>query len=320
MNYTIGEKIRRLRREKGVTQEQLAESVGVTCAAVSRWERSEAYPDITLLGPLAYYFGVSTDELLGYNAAKTEQEIEDTLAEYTKLCVNVGETGSREYITAAFRRFPNDWRIMNAYMWNIGGNYADNDPAVLREHAEEFRELCRRTLENCTDFRLRQDALNMEAKLLWAEGRTEEALAVYRDNFASWYDTWEQKSEQLFPKNSSEFRQRVRENMLELGSFAADKIAKVIYFGEEPSLEERIGQALRYGKLLSGIAEETKDAFFGVVALNFWGRIRNDIHFRGGGEEAENEAKEAYRAANSLLAEIAVNDPQTREHVRKSTW
>ena len=176
MNYTIAANIRRLRREKGVTQEQLAESIGVTCAAVSRWERGEAYPDITLLGPLAYYFGVSTDELLGYNAAQAEQEIENLLTEYTRLYRTVGEAESREFITDAFRRFPNDYRIMHEYMWNIGGNYADNDPAVLREHAEEFRELCRRTLEGCTDFSIRQDALNMEAKLLWAEGKIDDAL------------------------------------------------------------------------------------------------------------------------------------------------
>ena len=63
MKMTIGSNIRRLRTEKGVTQEQLAEAMNVTCAAVSKWERSETYPDITLLQPLAFYFGVSTDEL-----------------------------------------------------------------------------------------------------------------------------------------------------------------------------------------------------------------------------------------------------------------
>ena len=320
MSYTIGENIRRLRREKGITQEQLAESVGVTCAAVSRWERSEAYPDIGLLGPLAYYFGVSTDELLGYNAAQVEREIEDILAEYTRLYRSAGEEGSRAYITEAFRRFPNDYRIMHEYVWNIGGNYADNDPGVLREHAEEFRELCRRTLEGCTDFPLRQDALNMEAKLLWAEGKIGDALALYKNNFASWYDTWEQKSEQLFPKDSPEFRSRVKENMLELGSFAADKIAKVMYFDSGLPLEERIEKARIYGKLLSDTAAETKDAFFGVVALSFWGRIRNDIHFRGGGEEAEAMARESLREANETLTVIAENEPAVRDYVLRSIW
>ena len=67
MEITIGTNIKRLRSDKGITQEQLAEAMNVTCAAVSKWERSETYPDITMLQPLAFYFGVSLDELMGYD-------------------------------------------------------------------------------------------------------------------------------------------------------------------------------------------------------------------------------------------------------------
>ena len=62
---TIGKNIRRLRLVKEMTQEELAERVGVTGQAVSRWERGECCPDITLLPGLANLFGVTTDELLG---------------------------------------------------------------------------------------------------------------------------------------------------------------------------------------------------------------------------------------------------------------
>ena len=65
MKITIGTNIKRLRSDKGITQEQLAEAMNVTCAAVSKWERSESYPDISMLQPLAFYFGVSLDELMG---------------------------------------------------------------------------------------------------------------------------------------------------------------------------------------------------------------------------------------------------------------
>ena len=54
MEITIGANIKRLRTAKGITQEQLSEAMNVTCAAVSKWEREETYPDITLLQPLAY--------------------------------------------------------------------------------------------------------------------------------------------------------------------------------------------------------------------------------------------------------------------------
>ena len=60
-----GEQLAFLRREKQVTQEQLAQAMGVTNQAVSKWESGQSYPDITLLPRLAAYFQVTVDELLG---------------------------------------------------------------------------------------------------------------------------------------------------------------------------------------------------------------------------------------------------------------
>lgn len=62
---TLGKRIAALRKEKGLTQEQLAEKVGVSAQAVSKWENDVSCPDITLLPLLADLFGVSVDELLG---------------------------------------------------------------------------------------------------------------------------------------------------------------------------------------------------------------------------------------------------------------
>ena len=70
MEITIGENIKRLRLEKGITQEQLAEILNVSNAAVSKWERGGSFPDITLLFPLADYFGISVDELMRHNEEK----------------------------------------------------------------------------------------------------------------------------------------------------------------------------------------------------------------------------------------------------------
>lgn len=75
MNIYIGENIKRLRQGRQITQEQLSVSMGVSCAAVSKWERGETLPDISLLPLLAQFFGVSIDELMGYDAARIEEEI-----------------------------------------------------------------------------------------------------------------------------------------------------------------------------------------------------------------------------------------------------
>ena len=62
----IARKLTTKRREKGITQEELALYIGVSKASVSKWETGQSYPDITFLPQLATYFNISIDELMGY--------------------------------------------------------------------------------------------------------------------------------------------------------------------------------------------------------------------------------------------------------------
>ena len=68
---TIGKKIKQLRRDKGLSQNELAEVLGVTGQAVSKWESDTSQPDIGLLPDLAAYFGVAIDDLFEYSKDKT---------------------------------------------------------------------------------------------------------------------------------------------------------------------------------------------------------------------------------------------------------
>lgn len=70
---TIGEKIAALRKQNNLTQEQLADKLGITAQAVSKWENSITSPDISLLKIIAQLFNITTDELLG--AEVKEQEL-----------------------------------------------------------------------------------------------------------------------------------------------------------------------------------------------------------------------------------------------------
>jgi len=65
MNLLIGETIKRIRRERDLTQEEVASHLGISFQSISKWERGDGYPDITMLPALANYFGISVDELLG---------------------------------------------------------------------------------------------------------------------------------------------------------------------------------------------------------------------------------------------------------------
>ena len=73
MQLDIGQKIRELRRRDGRTQEALAEAIGVTSQAVSRWEANGGYPDMEMIPSIANYFGVSIDELFGYNNERSKK-------------------------------------------------------------------------------------------------------------------------------------------------------------------------------------------------------------------------------------------------------
>jgi transcriptional regulator with XRE-family HTH domain len=73
MELKLGATIKRLRTEKGITQDELAEYTGVSFQAVSKWETNTTMPDITLLPKLAVFFGVSIDDLFSVN---TDDELE----------------------------------------------------------------------------------------------------------------------------------------------------------------------------------------------------------------------------------------------------
>ena len=72
MKQTMGEMIAQLRKEKGMTQKDLADQMNVTDKAVSKWERNLACPDINSVPHLAEILGVSVDELL--NVSKQEKQ------------------------------------------------------------------------------------------------------------------------------------------------------------------------------------------------------------------------------------------------------
>ena len=284
MEMTIGANIKRLRTAKNITQEQLSVAMNVTSAAVSKWERGETYPDITLLQPLAYYFEVSLDELMGYDQEKIQADISEVIASYRRYW-KTDYKKAREIIVKAYNDYPNDYWIMHYYMWNIGGDMADNDHEVLLSHKDEFLSICEKILEGCTEEGLRLNAWNMRAKILHAEGKTEEALEIYKTKFADWFTTSGQKTEQLFAKDTVEYYFHVQKNMFELADFAADKLGRTLFFAPSLSMEERTDRALRYGELMLSAFEETNEPFFLMLARSFLGRMENDLCYRGGTDE-----------------------------------
>ena len=115
---SIGTTIKRLRREKGMTQEQLAELLGLSTNAISQWECDKTAPDISNLPVLANIFEVSADILLEIDIAKSKKqaEIEDFKAKYAKLH-SQGKTEERVLLSRAMqKKYPNDETVRHHLM------------------------------------------------------------------------------------------------------------------------------------------------------------------------------------------------------------
>ena len=115
-----------LRAERSMTQEKLAELVGVSTAAVSKWECGNSYPDITLLPKLAEIFDVSMDYLFGYTKAD-EKTVPETVAETTRL----GKEGKREDAIALLRQTCSySWRSARLTPTVARGATSSSPPSV----------------------------------------------------------------------------------------------------------------------------------------------------------------------------------------------
>ena len=124
---SIGTTIKKLRREKAMTQEQLAELLGISTNAVSQWECDKTAPDISHLPVLANIFEVSADVLLEIDIAKSKKqaEIEEFKSKYAKLH-SQGKTEERVLLSRAMqKKYPNDETVRHHLMRALQNEDAD---------------------------------------------------------------------------------------------------------------------------------------------------------------------------------------------------
>lgn len=131
MRISIGGNMRKLRLDKGLTQEQLAEVFNVSAQAVSRWENDQAYPDISLLPGLAMYYGVSIDEIVGMEVIRKEERLNAVMNEIYTLARRGSMGGAVELARESLRIYPDNASLLMALgeaLARMGG-----DEAVCRE-------------------------------------------------------------------------------------------------------------------------------------------------------------------------------------------
>ena len=87
MQLNIGENIKRFRKERNITQEELSEILGVSFQSVSRWENGTCYPDLELLPTIAEFFRITVDSLLGVNEVIEQKNVKKYLDEFQRCCL-----------------------------------------------------------------------------------------------------------------------------------------------------------------------------------------------------------------------------------------
>lgn len=160
MTVYLAENIRRLRKERELTQEKLAEYLGVTFQSISNWERGESYPDITLLPEIAAFFKVSIDDLLGLSRAEAQKKIDCYLRVYEENRFKDTPFTFRE-LQQAVRDFPSDFRILVRYMELLMCEKTYKDAPDYEKTSRELLSIYDNIQTHCTD-----DSIRMWSKRL----------------------------------------------------------------------------------------------------------------------------------------------------------
>ncbi len=103
----IAKVIRENRKKKNLTQEQLAELVGVSTSAVSKWESSASLPDLLLIAPIARALSITADELLGFQDELSDEEVTALEQECAEIFRRNGYDAGREKCEALLLEYPN---------------------------------------------------------------------------------------------------------------------------------------------------------------------------------------------------------------------
>lgn len=155
----IGNKIKTLRKQRGITQEQLAESIGISFQAVSKWENNIALPDITLAPKIASYFGISMDELFDFSLAKIENEIKNITAHAYKFRES-DPTESQRILKEGLKKYPENDILLGNLLYVL--NYSENP--------DETIAVADKIIEKTTHSDIKFDALRFLAYAYKAKG------------------------------------------------------------------------------------------------------------------------------------------------------
>ena len=138
MLRTVGSTIRELRKNKNLTQEELAEAINVTPQAISKWENNVGLPDISQIIPLATFFGVSADIILGISDNNRNEEINEILNMCNDRTLRKNDVESWLLIQEVIKKYPSNLDLLQESIeYGIALSYKENY-CYNKEYAEKI--------------------------------------------------------------------------------------------------------------------------------------------------------------------------------------
>jgi len=175
----IGETLKKLRREKKMTQEQLAEYLNVSTQAVSKWETNLSLPDITMIPKLANIFDTSADILLDIDIVSKERRIQDIVDHAEKYLYTGYYAKAAEIFREGLKEYPNNYRLMSGLMNSIWKeSYVQEAKDKRNEMLNEVISIGEKILAESTDDELRHDAIQTLCYTYPLIGETDKAVEL----------------------------------------------------------------------------------------------------------------------------------------------
>ena len=175
----VGENILQKRKERDITQEELAEFMMVTKASVSKWETGQSYPDILILPKLATFFNISVDELIGYDPDLSSAQIQKFYIDLENRVPDAGMDSIVEDIKIKIKQYYSCFDLLY-YMSLFILNHCDlaTDTTKKEEYLEYASNILKRVCEDSKDSILKDKSLSLRAACLISLGKSEEALDI----------------------------------------------------------------------------------------------------------------------------------------------
>lgn len=174
MKLSIGINIKRIRLERNLTQEEIANHIGVSAQSVSKWERGEGYPDIELLPSLANYLGISVDELLGVSESEKKNKYDEINKKWLYNNKRGFHSENVDLMREALKKYPNDALLLvqlSTSLEKLDGTKEEKDK-YLRESIAVQEQI----IKYCDDCEVRGATLYNICFAYWKIGEKEKAI------------------------------------------------------------------------------------------------------------------------------------------------